>query len=265
MGAPPTVIFLNGLGETLDFWHLVLARLPGVATLAFDRPEWPGGVPGDLDEAMAEMDGILAEVSGELLLVGHSFGGLLAEAYARSRPGRVRGLVLVDPTVPSEYATDDPPAHRSRLRTMFLRALLSETLRSPLGYLLPRAMVGLGTTRSSTRNLIANLPTGFGARLSDPRHLARAVQDNDVVGSYCRQVVLERESAPMPLMPVRVLVGGSGPRVWQRRQDTWIAAQEEQLPAFGDDAMLEVLDGAHILMIDCPVQVATTIKALHGA
>lgn len=37
-GAAPTVLFCNGLGETLDFWHPVLTRLAGIATFEFDRP-----------------------------------------------------------------------------------------------------------------------------------------------------------------------------------------------------------------------------------
>jgi pimeloyl-ACP methyl ester carboxylesterase len=49
------------------------------------------------------------------VLVGHSFGGLIIRAYARSHPTEVAGLVFVDPLHPEEWC-DPSPQQRNMLR-----------------------------------------------------------------------------------------------------------------------------------------------------
>ncbi len=268
-GAAPTVVFCNGLGETLDFWHPVLTRLAGIATFGFDRPGRDLTQPGQgLEGEVAEIDRITADVDGLLVMVGHSFGGVLAEAYARCRPTRVAGLVLVDASIPAEYAAEAGDDHGRRrvgpVRAAATSALLRNTARPAWKFLLPKAMIGLGTTTSSTRGILAVLPPELSDRLSDPRHLARTMHDNQHIGGYCRDLLALRDKDPLPEIPVRVLVGRLGPRVWRREQTAWIADQREQLGAFGDDATLRLLDSAHMVMLDCPDDVAATIRALHA-
>ena len=48
------------------------------------------------------------------MIVGHSFGGLLARLYARAYPAEVAGLVLVDPALASEWSAPSP-ARRAML------------------------------------------------------------------------------------------------------------------------------------------------------
>jgi pimeloyl-ACP methyl ester carboxylesterase len=60
----------------------------------------------------------VAAVPGPYLLVGHSFGGLLALMYAGTSPANVVGVVLVDPTVPADdqiYKQVFPQSERPKL------------------------------------------------------------------------------------------------------------------------------------------------------
>lgn len=108
-GRDPAVVLLHGLPGTADDFDAVTARLPGVHTIAFDRPGFGFSSGGyhPVAEQLATIDRLLARlgVHGPVVLVGHSYGGTLALAYAEARPQRVRGLVLVDAAAAGERSS----------------------------------------------------------------------------------------------------------------------------------------------------------------
>jgi pimeloyl-ACP methyl ester carboxylesterase len=101
-----TVILEAGLGDTMDVWKDVQARIAAkcTRTLAYNRAGYVGSDPavGPRDSAT-----IVAELRAELkrrninppyVLVGHSLGGLYMQYFARNYPKEVAGLLLVDST-----------------------------------------------------------------------------------------------------------------------------------------------------------------------
>jgi pimeloyl-ACP methyl ester carboxylesterase len=98
-GRGPAVVLIHGLPGTADDFDRVTALLPGRRTVAFDRPGF-GFSSGGYHPFAAQLATIrhLIETLGlrRVVLVGHSYGGALALAYAEQRPQDVRGLVLVD-------------------------------------------------------------------------------------------------------------------------------------------------------------------------
>jgi 3-oxoadipate enol-lactonase len=79
-----TLVFLHALPLDERMWSAQLERFGGIAPRLYGRgPQLDGWA-----------EAVLAEVEGELVLVGASMGGYCALAMARREPERVRGLVL---------------------------------------------------------------------------------------------------------------------------------------------------------------------------
>jgi len=105
----PAVILEAGLGGICSSWGWVqpeVARFTRV--IAYDRAGlgWsdPAARPRDAMEAVRDLHALLAaaRVPRPYVVVGYSFGGLLARAYARQHPREVSGMVLVDSSHPDQ-------------------------------------------------------------------------------------------------------------------------------------------------------------------
>lgn len=100
----PCVIFLAGMGDSGETWKIVQDRISQEAsTLSYDRAgigrsAVAAVVPRTCRDLAEELYDLLQEVEVEppCVLVGHSFGGLVARLFASLYPQLVSGLVLVD-------------------------------------------------------------------------------------------------------------------------------------------------------------------------
>jgi pimeloyl-ACP methyl ester carboxylesterase len=61
------------------------------------------------EEIVADVDGVLEAMGedGPFVLLGASFGGLVAGAYAVAHPDRVAAIVLLDSSIPDDYIIDE--------------------------------------------------------------------------------------------------------------------------------------------------------------
>ena len=109
-GSGPAVVMDAALGASSLSWIYVR---PEVATFAracaYDRAGFGWSDAGPLPRTVArivdELHHLLsgAAVPPPYVLVGHSFGGLVARAYLQRHPAEIGGLVLLDPAYPEDW------------------------------------------------------------------------------------------------------------------------------------------------------------------
>lgn len=99
----PSVIFIAGLGDSCESWNGVQERISQIAsTLSYDRAgigrSQDASVPRTCQDLAQELSELLSGIPIEppYILVGHSFGGLVARLFASINPLLVSGILLVD-------------------------------------------------------------------------------------------------------------------------------------------------------------------------
>lgn len=108
-GPEPIAVFIAQLDTGGESWRPVLDHLHGISTFIYDRPGTGTAQPRPAPNPAiphsvfaAELDEMLEQhrVPAPVVLVGHSFGSLIARAYAAAHPEKVAGMVHVDGSIP---------------------------------------------------------------------------------------------------------------------------------------------------------------------
>lgn len=148
-GNGPDLLLLHGICDSLHTWDSWVEDLEDDFRLVrVDYP--PFGLTdsfpdGDYSEArtFTFLDRFLARagVEGPCLIAGNSLGAGIAWRYAVSRPGRVRGLVLIDPAgfvdeksdLPGAIRWADNPVAAAGMRRRMPRSRWEKTIRELYG------------------------------------------------------------------------------------------------------------------------------------
>jgi pimeloyl-ACP methyl ester carboxylesterase len=106
---PVAVVFESGFGQGAGVWKDVIADLGAQCRcIAYARAglgkSGTDGKPKTIEEHVQDLGAVIDQLAPDtkVVLVGHSYGGLLATEFARLHPERLRGLVLVDPATLSQ-------------------------------------------------------------------------------------------------------------------------------------------------------------------
>ncbi|HYZ66813.1 MAG TPA: alpha/beta hydrolase [Mycobacterium sp.] len=109
----PTAFIIPGKGSYAAEWNAVMRSVAKTTRVcAYDRPNTrpdgsdrstPVPQPHTVQQDVEDLVKLIAavELSTPIVVVAHSYGGLIADLLARTHPTLVSGLVFVDPT--SEY------------------------------------------------------------------------------------------------------------------------------------------------------------------
>lgn len=237
----PVVVLSSGLGGAWFDWDRTVRLLAPLArVVVFDRPglgmSGPARRGPSLAREVAVLDAVMRGV-GQAVLVGHSMASMHVEAYARLRPHRVNGLVLLDPDTETPGA--GAPFDVSAVVAQALRAFGSRWL-------------GARLTRRfghSFRNLLTAAST-LGVTDPAPADLVRMVYRRPGVGravlaelaSYPGQVAtLERLRTRRELPKVPFLVLTAGRKVWpEHRSLAALVPWGRNVPVPGSRHMIQM-------------------------
>lgn len=101
-GSGPGVIMVHGHPGTYLDWNYVRAKLPGMRTIAIDRPGYGYSSGGyvDFDDQVKLIHDLAEQLNiKKPIIVGHSYGGTLSVAYAERYPDETTAIVPVDPAL----------------------------------------------------------------------------------------------------------------------------------------------------------------------
>src|SRR5512146_347805 len=108
-GGSPAIVLESGIAASSLSWCILQPQMAALgATYSYDRAGFGWSVSTDRNYTLARITEDLhsllraLNVPAPYILVGHSFGGYIARAYAQRYAGELEGIGLVDPLTPEE-------------------------------------------------------------------------------------------------------------------------------------------------------------------
>jgi pimeloyl-ACP methyl ester carboxylesterase len=103
----PVIVFITGLGPTMDDFEVLQNNLCKTnRVICYDRAGIGNSESYNNERTLENISSELNELLDAIglkrpfLLVGHSRGGVIARYFVDKYPGKVIGLVLIDPAIP---------------------------------------------------------------------------------------------------------------------------------------------------------------------
>ena len=173
-GAGIPVVYLNGQFATQGYWRRVIAELgTGWRHITYDeraRGKSNRSADYSFEAAVRDVDAVLsARGVDRALLVGWSYGAVVAAHWAHRHPDRTIGAVMVDGAFPHDWLDE---AMEQRIRKMFRR----------MGWFLPLLRpTGLTPRMTAQQQADSNIELG---KLSRERELGPVLQALTVPTHY---------------------------------------------------------------------------------
>ncbi len=133
---PPTVVFINGMGGSLEQWHNLQSEVSLFApALTYDRGGLGlsrGSKAHDASEQAEELASVLTQlaIKSPAVLVGYSTSASIARIFASRYPERVTGVLLIEPDLPE---MEGRIAGRHNPFRTYFKPLLQDTITSLFG------------------------------------------------------------------------------------------------------------------------------------
>ncbi|MCF0096171.1 alpha/beta fold hydrolase [Micromonospora sp. MH99] len=260
-GAGPAVVLISGAGEVGLDWAVVLPALAERSrVIAYDRAGLGASDPAarlTLDSQVRDLVALLDTI-GPAVLVGHSWGGLLAELAALARPDRTRGVVLVDP-----FHEDTTAAVPLALRVSSSVVLTALPLLKAIG-LFNRVATNMGrelARRCTDDPRVQALVTqAYVASYVTYAQVATIRAENRLANRCTREVRAARAASPVRDVPMRILTATRGKPAALRQRSRDLADRTAAL--FPRGVHRVVPDSGHYIHKEQPAVVVDAVLAV---
>ncbi|MFV0460326.1 MAG: alpha/beta fold hydrolase [Actinomycetales bacterium] len=235
------LVLVNGIGAAMEMWADFLVGMDDREIIAFDLPGAGRSTAAPLPVGMSWFAGQVAKILDALGvdvvdMLGFSFGGTVAQQFARDHPHRLRRLVLASTTPGLPSLPGDPLALLIALTPM-------RYLDRTLGAMLVPHMVG-GRTYRDRRVLMHQLPL----RQEQPPTWWGYLTQLWAIGTYAGSLDLKSITAST------LVLHGDDDRLCPVINARWMAST---LP----NARYRELHGAgHLLLLDEPAKAGRYVR-----
>ncbi len=251
------------MSPVAGFAAVFKALAPDHRVIAYDRAGYGASdpAPADLDLQLSDLQAILEE-AGPSVLVGHSWGGLLAQLIAWEHPELVKGLVLIDPSHESFWTTL-PPELRAKMGQHPSRTSPpSEDPRSTdilkYGRELATEVAQSTGADPHTQQLLTDACLSY---LATDEQLFMYLEELPMIVDHLDDIAVRRSQSVWPQLPMVLLTATKGRPEAATAQAIEIQTQVVEA-AKGDHVI--VPDAGHYIHIDQPDLVTTHIRDIAG-
>ncbi len=245
--AKPPVVFESGLGLSRLLWANVahLLAKAGYRTISYDRSglgRSPAATERSLEALVADLEQVVQAYAPQgAIIVGHSYGGIMARLLTARQPQLVKALVLVDPS--SEFVGAQIGPLGKRLEALFDSAItFSRDLK-----LLPIFLMAAGY-----KHLPVRLQQKV--RVEDVSDAALKARRQENKGYYPALAKLREQPLPHPQVPVEILLASSSP------DSQWFKAHSEYASKLPDAHLWQASTSSHMVPLLKPQEVALAVK-----
>lgn len=245
--AKPPVVFESGLGLSRLLWANVthLLAKAGYRTISYDRSglgRSPAATERSLEALVADLEQVVRAYAPQgAIIVGHSYGGIMARLLTARQPQLVKALVLVDPS--SEFVGAQIGPLGKRLEALFDSAItFSRDLK-----LLPIFLMAAGY-----KHLPVRLQQKV--RIEDVSDAALKARRQENKGYYPALAKLREQPLPHPQVPVEILLASSSP------ESEWFKAHSEYASKLPDAHLWQASTSSHMVPLLKPQEVALAVK-----
>ena len=245
--AKPPVVFESGLGLSRLLWANVayLLAKAGYRTISYDRSglgRSPAATERSLEALVADLEQVVRAYAPQgAIIVGHSYGGIMARLLTARQPQLVKALVLVDPS--SEFVGAQIGPLGKRLEALFDSAItFSRDLK-----LLHTFLMAAGY-----KHLPVRLQQKVRVEDVSDASLRTRRQENE--GYYPALAKLRESPLPYPQVPVEILLASSSP------DSQWFKAHSEYASKLPDAHLWQASTSSHMVPLLKPQEVALAVK-----
>ena len=191
---------------------------------------------------MADLEQVVRAYAPQwAIIVGHSYGGIMARLLTARQPQLVKALVLVDPS--SEFVGAQIGPLGKRLEALFDSAItFSRDLK-----LLPIFLMAAGY-----KHLPVRLQQKV--RVEDVSDAALKARRQENKGYYQALAKLREQPLPHPQVPVEILLASSSP------ESEWFKAHSEYASKLPDAHLWQASTSSHMVPLLKPQEVALAVK-----